>query len=147
MAAGYALYSSSTEFVLSLGQSESPPSSCQRSVAVFTLDPSLDQNKYPSAAERFILTKSTLNCPQHGPYYSLNDGREPDWPSGLRRYIYDAKRGKTPCGTTFSARYVCSLVADVHRTFLKGGWAGNPRPHLRLLYEAAPLAYIAEGKE
>ena len=46
----------------------------------------------------------------------------------------------------FSARYVCSLVADVHRTLLKGGWAGNPRPHLRLLYEAAPLACIAQGK-
>ena len=37
------------------------------------------------------------------------------------------------------------MCADVHRTFIKGGWAGNPRPHLRLLYEAALLAHIAEA--
>ena len=43
-----------------------------------------------------------------------------------------------------SSRYVCSLVADFHRTLLYGGWAGNPRAHLRLLYEAAPLAFVAE---
>ena len=39
----------------------------------------------------------------------------------------------------------CALVADVHRTLLRGGWAGNPRPHLRLLYEAMPLAHIAHA--
>ena len=53
--------------------------------------------------------------------------------------------GGTPSGTVFSSRYVCALVADAHRTLLRGGWAGNPRPHLRLLYEAAPLAHIAEA--
>merc|ERR1711924_320669 len=72
-------------------------------------------------------------------------GREPDWPKGLQRWVSDAKTGSTPAGTKFSSRYVCALVADVHRTLLRGGWAGNPRPHLRLLYEAAPLAHIAEA--
>ncbi len=57
----------------------------------------------------------------------------------------DAKRGAVPSGTKFSSRYVCALVADVHRTLIRGGWAGNPRPHLRLLYEAMPLAHIAEA--
>merc|ERR1711879_672102 len=93
----------------------------------------------------FVLTQPTICCPLHGPYYSLNDAREPDWPPGLKRWVHDAKRGKTPSGTKFSARYVCALVADVHRTMLRGGWAGNPRPHLRLLYEAAPLAFVAEA--
>ena len=37
------------------------------------------------------------------------------------------------------------MVADVHRTLLTGGWAGNPQPHLRLLYETAPLAFVAEA--
>ena len=78
-------------------------------------------------------------------YYSLNDAREPDWPEGLRRWVSDAKRGEVPSGTKFSSRYVCALVADVHRTLIRGGWAGNPRPHLRLLYEAMPLAHIAEA--
>ena len=57
----------------------------------------------------------------------------------------DAKTGSTPSATKFSSRYVCALVADAHRTLLRGGWAGNPRPHLRLLYEAFPLAHIVEA--
>jgi fructose-1,6-bisphosphatase I len=28
---------------------------------------------------------------------------------------------------------------------LKGGWAGNPRQHLRFLHEAAPLAFVLEA--
>jgi len=138
VAAGYILYSSSTEFVLSIGLSGS------QSAAIFALDPLLDKNDF-DATERFILTRSNLTCPTNGPYYSLNEAREPDWPSGLRRWISDAKRGKTKSKIIYSSRYVCSLCADVHRTLLKGGWAGNPRPHLRLLYEAAPLAYVAEA--
>lgn len=35
-------------------------------------------------------------------------------------------------------------VADLHRTVLYGGWCGNPRSHLRLVYEAAPLAFLVE---
>ena len=55
------------------------------------------------------------------------------------------QRGKTAAGTKYSSRYVCALVADVHRTLITGGWAGNPRPHLRSLYEAAPLAFVANA--
>ena len=36
------------------------------------------------------------------------------------------------------------MVADFHRTLLQGGWAGNPREHLRLVYEANPVAFLAE---
>jgi fructose-1,6-bisphosphatase I len=54
------------------------------------------------------------------------------------------RQGRGESGKQYSARYVCSLVADVHRTVLYGGWAGNPRSHLRLLYEANPLSFILE---
>ncbi|MBQ9105627.1 MAG: class 1 fructose-bisphosphatase, partial [Mailhella sp.] len=49
-----------------------------------------------------------------------------------------------------STRYVGSLVADFHRTLLKGGVFFYPEdskhPHgkLRLMYEANPLAFLAE---
>ena len=79
----------------------------------------------------FVLSRRALECPQRGPYYSLNEAREPEWPDGLRRWVSDAKRGAVPSGTKFSARDVGALVADVHRTLLRGGWAGDPRPHLR----------------
>eukprot|EP00534_Pseudo-nitzschia_fraudulenta_P006456 CAMPEP_0201193284 /NCGR_PEP_ID=MMETSP0851-20130426/146513_1 /ASSEMBLY_ACC=CAM_ASM_000631 /TAXON_ID=183588 /ORGANISM="Pseudo-nitzschia fraudulenta, Strain WWA7" /LENGTH=259 /DNA_ID=CAMNT_0047479751 /DNA_START=46 /DNA_END=825 /DNA_ORIENTATION=- len=133
-AAGYAHYSSSTELMVSFGNDHPD------GVVGFTLSGSGDQPE-----DDFLLSRKNICCPSHGPYYSLNEAREPDWPDGLRRWIYDAKRGKTTTGKTYSSRYVCSLCADLHRTLLKGGWAGNPRPHLRLLYEAAPLAFLIEA--
>ena len=39
---------------------------------------------------------------------------------------------------------MCSFVADVHRTLIYGGWAANPRYHLRLLYEGNPMAMLTE---
>jgi fructose-1,6-bisphosphatase I len=54
-------------------------------------------------------------------------------------------------GGDFSSRYIGSLVSDFHRTLLRGGIffyprdTKNPKGKLRLLYEAYPLAMIAEG--
>ncbi len=57
--------------------------------------------------------------------------------------VYFAQgKGQNP--KQYSSRYVCSLVADFHRTLVYGGWAANPREHLRLVYEANPLAFLAE---
>ena len=115
VAAGYSVYSSSTEFVLSLDQSGSD------GCAGFTLDQSLlhQQNNNTTTttlSECFILPRVDMKCPTNGPYYSLNDGHEPDWPKGLQKWIYDAKRGKTPSKKVLSSRYIGSLCADVHRT-------------------------------
>lgn len=107
-----------------------------------------------------------------GQIYSLNDARYFDWPEGLRRYIDTVRQGKGQNPKQYSARYICSLVADFHRcslasctgcvqmptplhcsltghcracrTLLYGGIAANPRSHLRLVYEGNPLAYLAE---
>lgn len=145
VAADYSVYSSSTELVISLGHK----------TVGFTLDPSLYKTAATSsassdslvttAADAFLMSRPHIQCPEYGPYYSLNEAREPDWPDGLRRWIHDAKRGRTASSRFYSSRYVCSLCADVHRTLLHGGWTGNPRPHLRLLYEAAPLAFLREA--
>jgi len=161
VAAGYTVYSSSVELVISLsfagavsngagGDGGDGSSGSSHAVAAgFTLDPTRMSSNGSSptnnGADCFILSRPSMNCPKQGSYYSLNDAREPDWPQGLQKWIHDAKRGQTPSGVVYSSRYICSLCADVHRTLIKGGWAGNPRPHLRLLYEAAPLAHIAEA--
>lgn len=79
-----------------------------------------------------------------GQIYSVNDARYFDWPSGLRKYIDTVRQGKGQTRKQYSARYICSLVADLHRTIMYGGIAMNPRSHLRLLYEANPLSYLVE---
>jgi len=144
VAAGYAVYSSSLEFVISLTNG-SDSFAAGFTLANQNLLQSCGINQESNVAARFVLSRPNMQCPRQGSYYSLNEGREPDWPEGLKRWVRDAKRGSLPSGQVYSSRYICSLCADVHRTLLKGGWAGNPRPHLRLLYEAAPLAHIAEA--
>jgi fructose-1,6-bisphosphatase I len=127
VAAGYTLYSSSTILVLTLGEGTGTHG--------FTMDRSTG---------RFILTHPNMKIPSRGQIYSLNDARYYDWPQGLREYIDSIRRGEGETGKQYSARYVCSLVADVHRTLMYGGVAMNPRFHLRLVYEGAPMAKVIE---
>ncbi|KAK7400986.1 hypothetical protein VNO78_12295 [Psophocarpus tetragonolobus] len=63
---------------------------------------------------------------------------------GLRQYIDIVRQGKGRYPKKYSARYICSLVADLHRTLLYGGVAMNPRDHLRVVYETNPLSFIVE---
>jgi fructose-1,6-bisphosphatase I len=61
------------------------------------------------------------------------------------------KSEKAPGGKPYGLRYVGTLVADFHRTLLKGGvfaYPGDlkaPEGKLRLLYECAPMALICEA--
>ncbi|XP_024535626.1 fructose-1,6-bisphosphatase isozyme 2 [Selaginella moellendorffii] len=125
VASGYALYSSATILCLTVGQG----------TQIFMLDRSCGE---------FKLVKPDVKVPERGQIYSVNDARYFDWPQGLRRYIDDIRRGKGQFPKKYSARYVCSLVADVHRTILYGGIAMNPRSHLRLVYEGNPLGFLME---
>ncbi|KAH9297413.1 hypothetical protein KI387_029095, partial [Taxus chinensis] len=125
VAAGYALYSSATILCISVGSGTQG----------FTLDHSTGE---------FVLTHPNILIPSRGQIYSVNDARYFDWPDGLRRYIDTVRQGKGQNPKKYSARYICSLVADFHRTLLYGGIAMNPRDHLRLVYEANPLSFLVE---
>ncbi|KAE9597091.1 putative fructose-bisphosphatase [Lupinus albus] len=125
IAAGYVLYSSATILCTTFGSG----------TQAFTLDHSTGD---------FILTNPSIKIPPRGQIYSVNDARYFDWPEGLRRYIDTIRQGKGRYPKKYSARYICSLVADLHRTLLYGGVAMNPRDHLRLVYEANPLSFVVE---
>ncbi|KAD6454284.1 hypothetical protein E3N88_08990 [Mikania micrantha] len=125
IAAGYVLYSSATILCTSFGSG----------AHAFTLDHSTGD---------FVLTHPNIKIPTRGQIYSVNDARYFDWPEGLRRYIDTIRQGKGKYPKKYSARYICSLVADFHRTLMYGGVAMNPRDHLRLVYEANPLSFLAE---
>ncbi|KAF9600851.1 hypothetical protein IFM89_013131 [Coptis chinensis] len=125
IAAGYVLYSSATIFCVSFGSG----------THAFTLDHTTGD---------FVLTHPSIKVPSRGQIYSVNDARYFDWPEGLRRYIDTVRQGNGKYPKKYSARYICSLVADFHRTLIYGGVAMNPRDHLRLVYEANPLSFLAE---
>ncbi|XP_068656605.1 fructose-1,6-bisphosphatase, cytosolic [Aristolochia californica] len=125
IAAGYVLYSSATILCISFGSG----------THAFTLDHSTGD---------FVLTHPSIKIPSRGQIYSVNDARYFDWPKGLKQYIDTVRQGKGQFQKKYSARYICSLVADLHRTFIYGGIAMNPRNHLRLVYEANPLSFLVQ---
>jgi fructose-1,6-bisphosphatase I len=68
-----------------------------------------------------------------------------------QRYVdFISKLRSGVLGHKFASRYIGSMVADFHRTLLKGGvflyppTASHPDGKLRLLYEANPVALLAE---
>ncbi len=130
VAAGYVVYGPSTVLVYTAGNG----------VHGFALDPSIGA---------FVLTHEQMTMPEQGPYYSANEANQATWPPAYREYIAMLQRGGLN-GKAYSSRYIGSLVADFHRTLLKGGvflyppTVKAPGGKLRLLYEANPLAFIAE---
>ena len=122
---GYIVYGSSTMMVYSTGYG----------VHGFTLDPGIGE---------FLLSHENIEIPPTGKTYSANESNASNWNEGIRKYI-DAVKGEG-----YTSRYVGSLVADFHRNLLRGGIflypadKKNPMGKLRLLYEAVPLAFVAE---
>lgn len=131
IAAGYVIYGSSTMMVYTTG----------KGVNGFTFDPSIGT---------FFLSHPNMKFPSSGNIYSINEGNSRDCSEGIQNYLNWVKETDTASRRPYSARYIGSLVADFHRNLLKGGIylypATNKAPNgkLRLLYEAFPLAMIAE---
>ncbi|MDJ0755520.1 MAG: class 1 fructose-bisphosphatase [Ardenticatenaceae bacterium] len=131
LAAGYVLYGSSTMLVYSTGQG----------VHGFTLDPHIGE---------FLLSHPNIRFPEPPQYYSVNHGNFSKWSGGTQdfvRWLHGGYGGDDP---QLSERYIGSLVADFHRNLLRGGvflYPGEenkPEGKIRLLYEAAPLAFLAQ---
>jgi fructose-1,6-bisphosphatase I len=131
VAAGYVLYGPSTILVYTTGDG----------VHGFTLDPGLGE---------FILSHENIRIPARGSTYSINEGRRLEWLPPTRGYIDYLQQNDKASGRPYSGRYVGSLVADFHRTLLKGGiflYPADPKNangKLRLMYEASPLGMVAE---
>lgn len=125
VAAGYVVYGPSTIFVYTTGDG----------VYGFTLDPAIGA---------FVLSHDRVRMPNKGTIYSVNEANADSFPP-IYRDCFAALRK-----SGYTSRYIGSLVADFHRTLLKGGvffyppTASHPDGKIRLLYEANPLAFIAE---
>ena len=101
---------------------------------------------------QYRLTHPNIRMPSHGKTYSVNDANWHKWEPGVRAFI-EALRANPGGARPYSQRYVGALVADFHRTLLEGGIYLYPAEaatargsgKLRLVYEAAPLALVAEA--
>jgi fructose-1,6-bisphosphatase I len=132
VAAGYIAYGTSTMFVYTAGHG----------VQGFTLDPAVGE---------FLLSHPNIRIPDPK-YFSVNLGYEMYWSRGVKSYTqYLQGHGGGIKG--LSLRYIGTLVSDFHRNLLAGGVfyypadskdPKAPSGKLRLLYEAAPLAFVAQ---
>ena len=135
VAAGYIIYGSSTMMVYSAG----------KGVHGFTLDPDIGE---------FLLSHPDIRIPEKPKYYSVNHSYEKYWSEGVRKYV-KWLQGMDPddAPPSMSLRYIGSMISDFHRTMLSGGVFAYPADRknpkypvgkLRLMYECAPLAFLAK---
>jgi len=125
VAAGYILYGSSLVLVYTTG----------KGVNGFTYEYSLGD---------FLLSHKNIQSPQSGNIYSCNEGHSADFSYDIKKYLEYCK------AKHLTARYIGSLVGDIHRNLIKGGIYFYPATKkstsgkLRLLYECYPIAFIIE---
>jgi fructose-1,6-bisphosphatase I len=134
VAAGYALYGPSTQFILTVGNG----------VHGFTLDREMGS---------FVYTHPFMTVPVDTQEYAINSSNARYWEEPVKRYISELQHGKEgPRGKDFNMRWVASMVADVHRILTRGGVFMYPMDEkcrdkggkLRLMYEANPMAMLIE---
>ena len=134
VAAGYAIYGSQTLMVLTTGQG----------THCFTLDPELGS---------WILTHENMQIPKAAAEFAINTSTERFWYPPVQRYVKELQAGDTgPLGKHYNMRWVAAMAADIHRILTRGGifmYPGDQRTgknsgHIRLLYEASPMAMIVE---
>jgi fructose-1,6-bisphosphatase I len=131
VAAGYVIYGSSTILVYGT----------KLGVNGFTLDTGIGE---------FCLSHRDMRIPELGRTYSINQGNAYKYSKGLQNFLHYCMDYTQHDGVPLTHRYIGSMVADVHRTLLKGGLFMYPldqitnKPKLRLLYECNPMSYIIE---
>ncbi len=132
VAAGYTIYGSSSMLVYSTGDG----------VHGFTYDPSVGE---------FFLSHENIRIPDQGSTYSINEGNYHKWDPKVQSWVDWVKAPGEDGKKAYGQRYIGAMVADFHRTLLRGGifaYPGdskNEKGKLRLLYEASPLSFICEA--
>jgi fructose-1,6-bisphosphatase I len=132
MAAGYVIYGSSTMMVYAT----------KLGVNGFTLEPSIGE---------FCLSHPDMKCPPKGKIYSINQGNTCKYDDGIKSFLDHCMESNKEEGRPYSHRYIGSMVADMHRTLIKGGIflypadKSNPKGKLRLQYECNPMAFLIEA--
>src|SRR5919204_355151 len=134
VASGYIMYGSSTMMVYTTGQGAHG----------FTLDPTIGE---------FLLSHPRITTPRVGKYYSVNESNFGRWDKAMQSAVRGLKGDLGDGVVPKNSRYIGSLVGDFHRNLISGGIflypadTKNARGKLRLLYEASPMAFIAEQAE
>jgi fructose-1,6-bisphosphatase I len=131
IAAGYMIYGPSTILVYTAGAG----------VHSFVLDHTIGE---------FVLMHTDITMPVRGSIFSANLGNYNNWYADAQTYTNYFMAVDKADQRPYSLRYSGALLADLHQILHRGGVyyypaeTNRPEGKLRLLYECAPLAMIAE---
>lgn len=134
LAGGYVIYGPHCALVMTFGNG----------VLMFVLD---------RDAGRFELVDPELRIPEKTNEFAINASNRRHWQAPVRAYIDACLAGADgPRGRDFNMRWIGSLVAETHRILSRGGvflYPGDARKgyaqgRLRMVYECAPIAFLAE---
>jgi fructose-1,6-bisphosphatase len=134
VAAGYAIYGPTTMLVITVG----------RGVHGFTLKRGFGE---------FVLSHPNLTISETTREFAVNTSKARFWEAPVQRYVEECVKGtEGPRAIDFSMRWTASLVAEVHRILVRGGFfmypadtrEGSSEGRLRLLFEANPIAMLVE---
>lgn len=133
-AAGYTMYGPETMLVVACGDA----------LATFARD---------GRAGMWRMVDDAPRVPDEARTLSINVSNQRFWEKPVQRYVAECLAGVDgPRAVDFNMRWIGCMVAEVHRLLTQGGIYLYPRDarvprragRLRLLYEAAPMAYIVE---
>lgn len=87
----------------------------------------------------FIITAENMKIPAEPKLiYSINEGNYRTWDEPMQRAIDDFRMNKP----AYTARYVGSMVADVHRTLVYGGIYLYPADAAKVSHRACCLFLV-----
>ena len=101
----------------------------------------------------FVELSGAVSIAERTSEFAINASNYRHWEPQIRSYIDDCLAGEEgPRERDFNMRWIGSLVADCYRILVRGGvflYPGDARKgyakgRLRLLYEAAPVAFCIE---
>lgn len=134
IAAGYVIYGPQTGLMITFGNG----------THFYILDPD---------SGRFCLVRENVTIPSVSSEYAINASNYRHWTKPVRTYIDGCMAGvEGPKGRNFNMRWIASLVAETHRIMSRGGIFLYPSDQrdgygagrLRMVYEAAPIAFLVE---
>jgi len=134
IAAGYFVYGPHTSLMITVGEGTDH----------YVLDPK---------TQRFRLVERGVQIPKETKEFAINVSNYKEWYPPIRSFVDDLLEGEHgPRGKKFNMRWVASLVAEGHRILMRGGVflypndqrRGYQQGRLRLIYEAAPMAFLTE---
>jgi len=119
--------------------------------AFFTGQEGVYQGRYDLKSQTWSFSRVPASLGQHSTF-AVNAANQKRWPTWFQKFYFGKVSPEEASAKPYSLRWYGSMVSEIKRVILQGGVFAYPedtRPgydqgHLRLVYEAIPMAFLLE---